>query len=89
MVLQFKIEQLFTSAQSPIKLSPHIYNADISIIRNTEQQQVLFNHSQSPKRAELALHINVSTIKPDCSALLGAARTGWLAWLHGQLLKQS
>ncbi|XP_074667533.1 uncharacterized protein LOC141917846 [Strix aluco] len=91
LALQFKIEiqQPSVPTRPPIKLSPRIYTTGPYIIKNIGQQQVLFNPSWSLKRVELALQIDVSEIKPDCSAFLRVAHTGWSAWLHGRSLKQS
>lgn len=83
MALRFKIkiQQPPLAVQPPIKLSPHIYNTHPYTIKNTRQQRFLFNPHWSLKRVDLALRINVSTIKSDCSAFLGVAHTGWLAWM--------
>ncbi|KAK4823936.1 LOW QUALITY PROTEIN: hypothetical protein QYF61_008322 [Mycteria americana] len=57
----------------PIGLTPFIFNTGPYIIKNTGQQQVLFNPSYSLKWVELAMQTNISAIKPTCSPFL---RTG-------------
>ncbi|KAK4810571.1 LOW QUALITY PROTEIN: hypothetical protein QYF61_004534 [Mycteria americana] len=67
-------------------LSPQISEVGPYVIKNTGQQQVLFNPSWSLKRVELLMQINTSAIKPTCSPFLGTSYAGWLAWLHGRTL---
>ncbi|XP_067170013.1 uncharacterized protein [Apteryx mantelli] len=67
-------------------LSPLISKIGPYVIKNTGQQQVLFNPSWSLKRIELLMQINISTIKPACSPFLRTSYTGWLAWLRGRTL---
>lgn len=83
--LQFKtaIKQPSSPTLPPIKSSPYIYNTSPFLIKNLGQQQVFFNPRWCLKSVELAIHMNVSAIRSDCSAFLGVAYTGWLAWLYG------
>ncbi|KAK4811160.1 hypothetical protein QYF61_019791 [Mycteria americana] len=67
-------------------LSPQISEVGPYVIKNTGQQQVLFNPSWSLKRVELLVQSNISAIKPTCSPFLGTSYAGWLAWLHGRTL---
>ena len=67
-------------------LSPQIFEIGPYVIRNTGQQGVLFNPSWSLKRVELLIQINISTIKPTCSPLLGTSYVGWTVWLYRRTL---
>ncbi|KAK4806434.1 LOW QUALITY PROTEIN: hypothetical protein QYF61_013927 [Mycteria americana] len=65
-----------------IRLTPFTFNTGPYIIKNTGQQQVLFNPSYSLKRVELAMQTNLSAIKPTSSPFLSTSYAGWSAWLH-------
>ncbi|KAK4811143.1 hypothetical protein QYF61_019774 [Mycteria americana] len=88
----FKIDIIEPSTTSALTvkdekiLSPQISEVGPYVIKNTGQQQVLFNPSWSLKRVELLMQINMSAIKPTCSPFLGTSYAGWLAWLHGRTL---
>ncbi|XP_072705769.1 uncharacterized protein [Ciconia boyciana] len=74
------------STRPPISLTPFIFNTGPYIIKNTGQQQVLFNPSYSLKRVELAIQTNISAIKPTCSPFLSTSYAGWSTRLHKQTL---
>ena len=59
------------------------------VIKNTGQQQILFNATYSLKRVQLSMQIHVSAIKPICSPFLGTSCAGWCAWLHERTLTSS
>ena len=89
---KFKIDIIKPSTTSALTvkdetiLSPQVSEVGPYVIKNTGQQQVLFNPSWSLKRVELLMQINMSAIKPTCSPFLGTSYAGWLAWLHGRTL---
>ncbi|XP_072707269.1 uncharacterized protein [Ciconia boyciana] len=74
------------STRPPISLTPFTFNTGPYIIKNTGQQQVLFNLSYSLKWVELAMQTNISAIKPTCSPFLSTSYAGWSAWLHKRTL---
>jgi len=77
------------SIQTPTSLNPYVFNIGPYVIKNTGQQQILFNPTYSLKRVELSMQINVSAIKPICSPFLGTSYAGWYAWLHERTLTSS
>lgn len=70
---------------TPPKLEPKIYETGPYVIRNTGQQQLLFNPEWSLKRVELTMQINVSEIQPTCSPFLQTSFKGWITWLKKQV----
>lgn len=54
------------------------------MIKNEDQQQMLFNPPWFLKQVELVMQINISTLQPMWSPFLSASHTRQLAWLHGQ-----
>ena len=50
--------------------NPKIFEIGPYIVRNTGQQQMLFNPKWSLKRVELLMQVNVSDIQPACSPFL-------------------
>ena len=84
-------QQIFEneSIRTPTSLNPYIFNISPYVIKNTSQQQILFNLTYSLKRVELSMQINVSAIKPTCLPFLGTSYAGWYAWLHERTLASS
>ncbi|KAK4805753.1 hypothetical protein QYF61_021852 [Mycteria americana] len=62
---------------SNMELGMYPFSPRPYIIKNTGQQQVLFNPSYSLKQVELAMQTNSSAIKPTCSPFLSTSYTGW------------
>lgn len=54
------------------------------MIKNADQQQMLFNPPWFLKQVGLVMQINISTLKPMWSLFLSASHARWLDWLHGQ-----
>lgn len=75
-----------TSTQHLVSLTPHVYNIEPYVVKNTGQQQILFIPSYSLKRVELSIQIKISAIKPTCSPFLDTLYAGWSTWLYGRTL---
>ncbi|XP_066845245.1 LOW QUALITY PROTEIN: uncharacterized protein [Anser cygnoides] len=74
-----------TYAQAPVKLEPKIYETGPYVVRNTGQQQLLFNPEWSLKRVELLIQINISAVQPACSPFLKTSLEGWTIWSQKQV----
>ncbi|XP_074992061.1 uncharacterized protein LOC142074943 [Calonectris borealis] len=71
-----------TQPTPALKLKPRIYEIGPYVIRNTGQQQMLFNPEWSLKQVELQIQNNVSEIQPACSPFLRTSYEGWTTWLR-------
>uniref|UniRef100_A0A8B9BUJ2 Uncharacterized protein n=1 Tax=Anser brachyrhynchus TaxID=132585 RepID=A0A8B9BUJ2_9AVES len=71
-------------AQPQTKLKPKIYETGPYLVRNTGQQQLLFNPEWSLKRVELLMQINISEVQPACSPFLKTSFEGWTTYLQKQ-----
>lgn len=71
-----------TQPTSALKLKPRVYEIGPYVIRNTGQQQMLFNPEWSLKQVKLQMQHNVSEIQPACSLFLQTSYKGWTTWLH-------
>ncbi|XP_039946963.2 uncharacterized protein LOC120765837 [Hirundo rustica] len=75
-----------TQAQTtPPKIEHKIYEIGPYVIRNTGQQQLLFNPEWSLKRIEVLMQTNISEIQPACSSFLRTSSEGWTTWLQKQV----
>ncbi|XP_077645678.1 uncharacterized protein LOC144247889 [Lonchura striata] len=63
-------------------LTPKISKVGPYIIRETGQQQILFNPAWSLKQVKLLMQSNVSEIQPACSPFLQTSFHGWTTWLR-------
>ncbi|XP_071895524.1 uncharacterized protein [Anas platyrhynchos] len=68
-----------------IKLEPKIYETGPYVVRNTGQQQLLFNPEWSLKRVELLIQINISAVQPACSPFLRTSFEDWTIWSQKQV----
>ncbi|RMB99905.1 hypothetical protein DUI87_23312 [Hirundo rustica rustica] len=75
-----------TQAQTtPPKIEHKIYEIGPYVIRNTGQQQLLFNPEWSLKRIEVLMQTNISEIQPACSSFLRTSSEGWTTRLQKQV----
>ncbi|RMC10979.1 hypothetical protein DUI87_12171 [Hirundo rustica rustica] len=75
-----------TQAQTtPPKIEHKIYEIGPYVIRNTGQQQLLFNPEWSLKCIEVLMQTNISEIQPACSSFLRTSFEGWTTWLQKQV----
>ncbi|XP_056371321.1 uncharacterized protein LOC130266010 [Oenanthe melanoleuca] len=70
---------------TPLELKLMIYEVGPYIVRNTGQQQLLFNPEWSLKHVELLIQTNISEIQPACSSFLKPSLEGWTTWLQKQV----
>lgn len=88
LTFKFKIDVTITETQTQTtipKMEPKIYEVGPYVIRNTGQQQLLFNPEWSLKRVELLMQTNISEIQPACSSFLKTSFEGWTTWLQKQV----
>ena len=79
-------ESAVTQAQTTLpKIEPKIYEVGPYVIRNTGQQQLLYNPEWSLKRVELLMQTNISEIQPACSSFLKTSFEGWALWLQKRI----
>lgn len=77
-----------TQAQTqnmPFKHEPRVYEIGPCVIRNTGQQQPVFDPECSLKRVEQSMQISISTVYPACSPFLRSSFKGWTRWLQKQV----
>ena len=67
---ELRIDVITPTTQPMAVPNPKSFENGPYMIRNTGQQQMLFNPERSLKRVELLMQVNVSDIQPACSPFL-------------------
>lgn len=84
-VTESAVTQAQTTLPKKKKIEHKIYEDGPFVIRNTGQQQLLFNPKWSLKCVELLMQTNISEIQPACSSFLKTSFEGWATWLQKRI----
>lgn len=66
------------------KFNPHKFLKLDHVIKNADQQQMLFNPPSFLKQIEQVMQTNIFTLKSMWPPFLSASHARQFAWLHGQ-----